>query len=310
MNNLTKILNKLCNLNCSGIKISFEDEGALYNEVISMRKLTSSINLNLYLKIGGCEAKRDIIDGINLDVDGIVAPMIESEFSLDKFIKSVEEYDYKNTKGFNLETIQGYINLDKLSNKFDKIDFVTVGRVDFVGSLNKDRSFVDSDEMYEMTKNIFIEAKKKNILCCMGGGISIYSKEFINNLVKQHLLDKFETRYVIFKTENMDFNKFEEMLFYANLFEVEWMKYISNRYNNYANKDIKRIIMIEERLCKNKLYNTYKSQEISRNVNNSQEMSRNVNNSQEILKNVNNSQDMSININNCQEISINVNYCQ
>ncbi len=257
MDNLVKVLQILKNLNCVGIKISFEDEGALLNEVISMRKLTSDVKLDLYLKIGGCEAKRDIIDGKNLDVDGLVAPMIESEFSLDKFIKSTDEYNYKNCKGFNLETIQGYNNLESLSNKFNKIDFITVGRVDFVGSLNKDRTYVDSDEMFEIAKNVFLKAKKNNILCCMGGAISINSKDFIYNLVKENLLDKFETRYIIFKTENMDFEKFEEMLFYANLFEVEWMKYISNRYNDHASKDLKRIKMIEERLIKNKLYNSY-----------------------------------------------------
>jgi len=257
MENHKKILQNLRDLNCVGIKISFEDEGALLNEVISMRKLTSDVKLDLYLKIGGCEAKRDIIDGKNLDVDGIVAPMIESEFSLDKFIKSADEYNYKKYKGFNLETIQGYNNLESISNKFNKIDFVTVGRVDFIGSLNKDRTFVDSDEMFEIAKNVFLKAKKNNILCCMGGAISVNSKNFIYNLVQQNLLDKFETRYIIFKTENMNFDKFEEMLFYANLFEVEWMKYISNRYIAHSNKDLDRIKMIEERLIKNKLYNSF-----------------------------------------------------
>ena len=82
MENLNKILLELKDLGCSGIKISFEDEGALLNEMISMRYLTASTGLKLSIKIGGCEAKRDIVDCIDIGCDAIVAPMIESAFSL------------------------------------------------------------------------------------------------------------------------------------------------------------------------------------------------------------------------------------
>ena len=56
MDNLQKILLQLKDLGCSGIKISYEDEGALLNEMITMRYLTSSVGLGLSVKIGGCEA--------------------------------------------------------------------------------------------------------------------------------------------------------------------------------------------------------------------------------------------------------------
>jgi len=251
MEQLKETLKTILKLNCVGIKISFEDEGALYNEVISMRHLTTMVGLDLYLKIGGCEAKRDIIDSIDIGVDAIVAPMVESEFALNKFITSIDQYQYKYAKGFNLETIEAYNNLDKIKNQFNKIDFITVGRVDFVSSLKKDRLFVDSDYMYDVIYNIFTEAKKQNIMCCLGGAVSINSKKLIQNLFNNNLIDKFETRYIIFKTENIDFDKFDEMLYYANKFEVEWMKFISSKYNGHANKDTKRIEMIEQRLSAN-----------------------------------------------------------
>ena len=132
MDRLKVILLDLKSLGCCAIKISFEDEGALYNEVISMRKLTAEVGVELSVKIGGCEAKRDIIDCIDLDCDTIVAPMIESSFSLKKFLKSLDCYKYNKKKGFNLETIQGYTNLNELSESFYKVVFVTLGRVDFV----------------------------------------------------------------------------------------------------------------------------------------------------------------------------------
>jgi hypothetical protein len=249
---LVTTLKELKSLGCSGIKISFEDEGALHNEVISMRKLTAEVGIELSVKIGGCEAKRDIVDCMDLDCDTIVAPMIESEFALKKFLKSLDSYKCDKKKGFNLETIQAYENLDTLSKSFDKVDFVTVGRVDFVGSLGKDRNFVDTDEMYKIVKDIFTSARSKNTMCYVGGAVSINSKDFISKLIAEDLLDKFETRYIIYDVHQIDMNNFEKLLYLGNVFEVEWLKYISSRYFLHANKDVARIKMIEERIAINK----------------------------------------------------------
>ena len=248
MESLKTILANLKDLGCSGIKISYEDEGALLNEVITMRYLTALIGIGLSIKIGGCEAKRDIVDCLNISCDSIVAPMIESGFSLNKFSKSLKQYNYYGEKGFNLETITAYNNLEEITNEFNCIDYVTVGRVDFVSSLKKDRSYVNDDKMYEMVSTVFKKAREHNKKCYLGGAISIDSKEFIKNLIKEDLLDKFETRYIIFDVKKIKVDEFEKLLYYANVFEVEWLKFISDRYHLLFNKDTERIKMIEERL--------------------------------------------------------------
>jgi hypothetical protein len=46
---------------------------------------------------------------------------------------------------------------------------------------------------------------------------------------------------------------FNELIYLGNVFEVEWLKFIKQRYSMYANKDIKRIEMIEDRINKNTL---------------------------------------------------------
>ena len=66
------------------------------------------------------------------------------------------------------------------------------------------------------------------------------------------MLDKFETRYIIFDTSKINFENFNDLLYWANVFEVEWLKLISNRYNLLFNKDTNRIKMIEERINANK----------------------------------------------------------
>jgi hypothetical protein len=172
--------------------------------------------------------------------------MIESKFSLQKFIDSSEIY--KNKKGINIETIQAYNNFDDISNLINKINFITFGRVDFINSINKHRDFVDSDEVFEYVKNIFIKTKEKNINCCLGGSITSNSKKFILKLHELNIIDKFETRYNIFDVSKINFNNFYEILYTTHLFEIEWLTYIQNRYLSSANKDSSRINMIKDRM--------------------------------------------------------------
>ena len=75
--------------NVVGIKSSFEDEGVQFNELIRLKQLCNLSNIVLNIKIGGCEAISDINNSLLIDSDGIVAPMVESPFALEKFITSV-----------------------------------------------------------------------------------------------------------------------------------------------------------------------------------------------------------------------------
>ena len=246
MESLKSKLIMLKTMGCTGIKISFEDEGALLNEMITMRYLTASVGLELSIKIGGCEAKRDISDAIDLCCDAIVAPMIESNFSMKKFIDSLSSSQYVGRKGFNLETIHAYNNVIDILD-LNECNFLTFGRVDFVTSLNKDRSYVDSPEMFEIVKDTFTKTKERNMKCYLGGSITTNSYDFINKLTSIGLLDKFETRYIIFDTSKIKFENFNDTIYMANAFEIEWLKFINARYTNAANKDIDRIRMMEKR---------------------------------------------------------------
>ena len=144
-----------------GIKTSFEDEGATFNEVIRLKEICNQAKTKLTLKIGGPEASRDIQDSAIIGVKGLVAPMVESGFGLSKFISSVNSNLTKDIVNsleliINVETIQAYKNIDEILNVKESKDLyaVTVGRVDFVSSMGKDRSFVNSPEMLKMIKDI------------------------------------------------------------------------------------------------------------------------------------------------------------
>ena len=57
MEKLIKKLRKLKKYNVVGIKQSLEDEGATFEDLIIMRKVTKKTKIKLNVKIGGCEAK-------------------------------------------------------------------------------------------------------------------------------------------------------------------------------------------------------------------------------------------------------------
>jgi 4-hydroxy-2-oxoheptanedioate aldolase len=237
-----------------GIKTSFEDEGATFNEVIRLKEICNQAKTKLTLKIGGPEASRDIQDSSIIGVKGLVAPMVESGFGLTKFIKCVHTNLLPDVIEsleliINVETIQSYKNIDEiLSTEENKhLYAITVGRVDFVSSMGKDRTYVDSPEMLKITKDIFTKAKNVGLSTNLGGAVTIKSYDFLKELYKEGLLDKFETRYAIYEPSKAlrDLNK---SLNKGQMFEYEWLNNRKEMYQSQASKENKRIQMIQERI--------------------------------------------------------------
>ena len=86
----------------TSVKQSLEDEGATFEDIELMRKITSKAGVDLNVKIGGCEAKNDIYFCKQIRVNSIVAPMVESEYALRKFIQVAYDPKDKFTKLFRV----------------------------------------------------------------------------------------------------------------------------------------------------------------------------------------------------------------
>ena len=158
MDKITQILKNLKKNGVSGIKQSLEDEGASFAEIMQMRSLTKKVGLDLNVKIGGCEAKNDIFFCKKIGVDGIVAPMVESKYALNKFIQ-VAGYNRNNFLFVNLESKLAFKNLKEIMNSknFNILKGVIVGRSDLAGSMNLTKRMVDSKKIY---KNVFSAFKR------------------------------------------------------------------------------------------------------------------------------------------------------
>lgn len=253
--NCSKILTDLIeNDGLVGIKTSFEDEGATFNETIRLKEICNQAKTKLTLKIGGPEAVRDIKDSLIIGVKGIVAPMVESPFGLQKFIGAANTYIPKDILStlqlnINIETIQGVDFIDKIMDTVEANSLygVTVGRVDLVSSLNKDRGYANGDHIFDLVKNVFVKVKEKGLKACLGGAISTDSLDFLKRLNSEGLLDKFETRYAIFDPA-VTLKNLPRALGKAQLFEFEWLSSKQEMYSNAANQDSNRIKMIQSRI--------------------------------------------------------------
>jgi hypothetical protein len=237
-----------------GIKTSFEDEGALFNETVRLKEVCNQSKTKITLKIGGPEAIRDLKDSTVIGVNGLVAPMIESEFGLKKFLQAVKTHVPEDVLSsiqlnINIETITAVQNIDKMLDTHEINDLygITVGRVDLVSSMGKDRSYVDDADVYKIAYNVFSNAKEKGLKACLGGAVSTNSANFLKKLQSEGLLDKFETRYAMFDP-SITLKNLSRALSKAQLFEYEWLMYKHELYTSMANQDIKRIQMIQDRI--------------------------------------------------------------
>lgn len=241
-----------------GVKTSFEDEGALFNEVIRLKEICNQAKTKLTLKIGGPEAIRDMKDATIIGVKGIVAPMVESAFGLKKFINAVNKninQDIINSwqLSINVETKGAVNDIDNIINldEYKKLYNITIGRVDLSASMGLTRNDINNKFMFETVKKAFTKIKKTGIKTTLGGAISTESEKFIKSLHKDLLLDRFETRYILFDA-SVALKNYNKCLFKAQEFEYEWLNTKREYYLQLANLDLQRIEMIQNRVIKSK----------------------------------------------------------
>src|SRR3989338_863463 len=74
------------------IKAEFETEASRMNELMRLKDIVSKASLGLVIKIGGAEAITDMFESQHLGVTGLIAPMIESAYSMTKYLEAINKY--------------------------------------------------------------------------------------------------------------------------------------------------------------------------------------------------------------------------
>jgi len=258
-NKMNNIIKKLKNdFGVIGIKAEFEAEGTRMDELLRLVEIVRKNNLKLGIKIGGCEAIKDLMESKQIGSDYIIAPMVETEYALSKFIQAknriYNNYEKEQTLFLiNIETKTTFKNLRKINshiasykNNKESIDGFVFGRVDYSLSNNFSREDINKNKVTNDVIKVAKICKKNNLDLVVGGGISSDSLSALNKISNIHL-DRFETRKIIFSKESLDIQNLKDGMILAVLFELLWLKNKKQYYGNIYKEDDLRIKMLNKR---------------------------------------------------------------
>lgn len=249
-----------------GFKKSLEDEGSSFKEVSFFKRLSNEFSLDIFVKIGGCEAKNDINFCIEENILNVIPPMIESKYAIKKHL------EYTKGKGLNTyflcETKNAVKNIEEILSLHKEISGVIVGRSDLAGSFELKKDDTNSDFIFNQVKKVFKSAKDLNLTTTLGGNISFKSVKFIEDLYELNIIDKVETRNCVIEINDNSIKNLEEIINKALLIETKIIEYQSLLIKSRLKEKIDRIKNINNRISNKKFnnFNTIQKKDFSKNI--------------------------------------------
>ncbi len=237
----------------TGVKGEFECEGLQLEEMLRLKEITVRAGVNLTIKIGGCEAITDMQFARSIGANQIVAPMIESAYSVKKFIGAAQtvfhpdEFEALDLL-INIETVSGLEAFSQILALAENVHLkgLDIGRVDLAGSMNLMPEECNSSQVFNACYDIcgkWIKAFPQKE-CTLGGYLNQNSILFLRKMAKTFPVGC-ESKKAIFSSEAVCEDLLQkayikaielERLWYANCMDrYKWLS--TKNWNYYKNLD-------------------------------------------------------------------------
>ena len=235
-------------------KAEFKAEGTRTDELLRLLEIANKADVGLALKVGGCEAIRDMLEARQFGVRYIIAPMVETPYALTKFIAAKDKvYSTEEQEDvsflFNLETITAFNNLQEMldvASQRPGCNGVVFGRVDFSSSMGAGRDGIESEAVTNAVEAASRACCDRGLDFVVGGAVSIDAFANLQRFKAIHL-DRFETRKVVFSSSALDSPDLAQALRQAVHFELLWLLNKREYYGLMHREDQARIDMLENR---------------------------------------------------------------
>lgn len=159
-----------------------EAEGASFEEIKSLVEFGDVRQLPVFVKIGGPDARNDIRQCCSIGINGFIAPMIESPFSVKKFHEATNHAKV-DWRGLTIESITAFKNLAAIASA--AVDYgiqgLTFGRGDFSDSINL-RGSEDSDEVSAYVDEFIATCRDFGLVASVGGNMKRDSLQVLAEL--------------------------------------------------------------------------------------------------------------------------------
>ena len=230
------------NCGCLAIKAEFEAEGSRTEELVMLADLVRRANVPLTLKVGGCEAARDIDQARMFNAESIMAPMIESPYAMKKFRATADkifECDVVRVNWIiNAETKTCHENLDAILEEGKGfLSTVCIGRSDYSGSLGLSDQ-INGDEIFARVKDIAVRSRAAGLNVTFGGKVTTEAIDFVSRM--SPYVDAYETRKVTFASR-ADVDSIRDSIEHALRFETLYLKLKKAYYLNMSAEDEARL---------------------------------------------------------------------